>query len=520
MNEARNEHAKRQYETARTLHRAGNLVEAERLYVAIGREFPNHPGVLHGLGAIALRNGRIEQASRALLAARQAAPNDAAIAVDLGRAWLALARFEDAAAAFRAALAQRPDDRAALIGLGDACSIMGRLDEASEAFGRLLARDSGDAAAHFGLGTVAMQRGRTAEARAAFERASASVPDNATYLRALADAAPFVDGDPRLPALEALARKADTMSDDRQVELGFALFKAYDELGRYPEAFAALSRANAIRRRHAPYDEAAVAQSFEAIKETFTAPMLAARGGAGHTSSLPVFVVGMPRSGSTLVEQILASHPAVFGAGELTLIPDMIAKDVGGIAELTDAALETLGRMYCAALAAMAPSARRVVDKLPANFRHLGLIHLAMPGARIVHVRRDPMDTGFSCYSKLFLNGLNYTYDLGEIGRYYRLYDAMMAHWRAALPPGAMIEIDYETLVDDLEAQARRIVAFCGLEWDARCLAFHETDRPVRTLSRTQVRTPLFKTGIGRWRRYEAELAPLRDALRSRPSAR
>jgi hypothetical protein len=156
---------------------------------------------------------------------------------------------------------------------------------------------------------------------------------------------------------------------------------------------------------------------------------------------------------------------------------------------------------------------RHVIDKFPGNFQHLGLIRLALPNAKIIHVRRDPMDTCFSCYSKLFLNGLNHAYDLGELGRYYRLYDSLMAHWRRVLPEVAMLEVQYETLVNDFENQTRRIVDFCGLAWSERFLAFHKNDRAVRTHSQAQVRQPLFASSIGRWRNYEKHLTPLRDAL-------
>jgi hypothetical protein len=243
------------------------------------------------------------------------------------------------------------------------------------------------------------------------------------------------------------------------------------------------------------------------------------KGGLGDPSDVPVFVLGMPRSGTTLVERVLASHPDVFGAGELTDFGDAA---VGGyapkplpfdVASLTGDALRGMGGRYLAHVLPKAPLARRIIDKLPANFRFVGLIHLALPNARIIHVRRDPLDTCFSCYSQLFVNNLEYTYDLAELGRYYRAYEVLMAHWRAVLPAGVMLEVEYETLVGDFEVEARRLVEFCGLEWDARCLKFHEAAGAVQTASAVQVRRPVFRSSVGRWRHYKEYLGPLLEIL-------
>jgi tetratricopeptide (TPR) repeat protein len=458
--------ARRDYETAVALHRQGRLVEAEQLYEVLRCTYPAHPGVLHGLGLIALGTGR----------------------------------YGVAAERFSGVLSEDPAYGPALLGLGDALAVLGRTDEAHDAFARLLLADPKSAAGYFGLGGVLAQLGKFDAARAAYETAIALAPKNARYHRALAEIARFSDGDPRLVALESLAREA--LPDDQQVELHFALGKAYDDLQHDEAAFGHWRRGNTLKRRLVPYDEAAVANFFKSMRETFTPEVL--RAAKGDPSALPVFVVGMPRSGTSLVEQILASHPDIHGAGEMLTLPEVIDG-----ASLDDAA--EIGARYVEAIAKLAPGAKRIADKLPANFRLIGWIKLTLPNARIIHVRRDPRDTCFSCYSKLFLNGLNYTYDLGELGRYHKLHDALMMHWRAVVPD--MLEVQYETLVGDFEAQARRIVAYCGVGWDARCLNFHETERAVRTLSQHQVRAPLFASGIGRWKRYEPWLGPLLEAL-------
>jgi hypothetical protein len=225
----------------------------------------------------------------------------------------------------------------------------------------------------------------------------------------------------------------------------------------------------------------------------------------------------MPRSGTTLVEQILASHPDVFGAGEiddLTLLAEAMPYPEG-LPEASAEQLRALGASYVAGVRGRAGAALWITDKMPSNFYYVGLIRLALPNARIIHTRRDPVDTCLSCFSKLFVGVAQpFSYDLRELGRYWRQYDALMAHWRQVLPERAMLEIQYEELVADLETQARRLVAYCGLDWNDACLAFHETRRAVRTASAVQVRRPVYKSAVGRWRIYEEQLAPLIEELK------
>jgi len=231
----------------------------------------------------------------------------------------------------------------------------------------------------------------------------------------------------------------------------------------------------------------------------------------------------MPRSGTTLVEQILASHANVHGAGELTTLEDVFIGHLGTplapiararrLAALTPGDLAKIGAAYAGKVAALAPGSARITDKMPANFRLAGLIRLALPNARIVHCRRDPLDTCLSCYASNFSRGQPFAYDLRELGLYYRAYDDLMAHWREHLPPDRFLEVRYEDVVDDLEGQTRRLIAFCGLDWDDACLAFHQTRRPVRTASVNQVRQPIYRASVGRWKLYERHLGPLLDVL-------
>jgi len=251
--------------------------------------------------------------------------------------------------------------------------------------------------------------------------------------------------------------------------------------------------------------------------------LLRKKAGAGDPSTVPIFVVGMPRSGTTLIEQVLASHARAFGAGELVDLDHVVAalRSTNGaqtafpevVTEMTSEALRQAGSRYVERISSAVPNMERIVDKMPMNFRFIGLIYFALPNAKIIHVRRDPVDTCFSCYSLLFTGTQSYAYHLAELGRYYRAYEGLMEHWRQVLPHGLMLEVHYENVVNDLEGEARRIIDYCDLPWDDACLRFHETRRAVQTASAAQVRQPVHRLSIGRWRPYRRMLQPLLEAL-------
>ncbi len=435
---------------------------------------------------------------------------------NLGLAFAALDRHDEAVGCYRSALALQPHYDEARLNLGLSLLALNRAPEALAQFDAAAKTSSGPAVLGRGMALQAM--GRLADARGHFEQAVLLRPDDPPTHLALAGGKTFQPDDPQIAVMEALL--ARSVPPWHETCLHFALFKAYDDTKRYDAAFAELDKANRSWRPHLAYDEKAELQSLARIAGQFT-PQILQHPAAG-ASALPVFVVGMPRSGTSLVEQILASHPEVHGAGELG---DLGAIATGGYTPdkrsfaglLADKdACAAVGRRYLEAIRARAPQASRIVDKLPANFMLIGLIRLALPQARIIHIRRNAMDTCFSCYAHLFKGSLNYTYDLGELGRFYRAYETLMAHWRAVLPAGAMLEVDYETLVCDFDAEARRLVAYCGLAWDARCTAFHKTERPVHTASAFQVRKPLYATAIGHARHYEQYLGGLARALNPR----
>jgi tetratricopeptide (TPR) repeat protein len=467
-------------------------------------------------GKVLHRLGRDDEAIAAYERALALRPQDAEALNDLGNVLQSLERHAEAIERYRQALDLNPTFAAAHDNLANSLHALDRHDEAIAEYQAALAARPDNAAAHSNLGTALRELGRLDEARRAFERAVALAPSQAFFHLNLAELKRFADGDPQLAALASLAERAESLPPQEQIDLAFALAKAHADLGDAATAFVHLRQGNALKRREIDYDESATLSVLARIATIFTPELLRAKSGRGDPSDTPVFIIGMPRSGTSLVEQILASHRDVFGAGEITdftALTQDFAAFPEDVASIGSEAVGALGARYVAGLVARAPAARRITDKLPANFLLTGLIHLALPRARIIHVRRDPRDTCWSCFATLFTAGQPFAFDLGELGRYYRAYEQLMTHWRQVLPRGAMLEIDYEDIVADLPGEARRLVAYCGLDWDEACLAFHRTERAVRTASASQVRRPIYRSAIGRWRAYAGELGPLFDAL-------
>jgi tetratricopeptide (TPR) repeat protein len=447
---------------------------------------------------------------------------------NLANALQKLGRFEEAIALYERALAISPESADLYSNLGGALIGASRAEDSIVQIEKALRLDPSKVAANKNLGFAFKVLGRIEEAVQAYERALQLAPSDAETHRHLASLRRFTAGDSRLAALEKLAGDMATLDTENQISLHFALGKAFCDLCHHERSFHHWREGNALKRAHLAYDEQERVGRFERIRATFTSELMQRNSGEGYPSDLPVFVVGMPRSGTTLVEQILASHSKIHGAGEIETWRhaveqfrsrnDMAMEFPEMVPAMSPEDLRDLGADYVAltrsATRSAASTTERIINKLPGNFELVGLIHLALPNARIIHISRDPVDTCFSCFSLLFAHDHQpFTYDLGELGRYYRGYETLMQHWRSVLPPGAMLDIQYEDIVADLEGQARTIVDYCDLAWEESCLAFHESRRPVRTSSLLQVRKPLYRTSVGRWRAYESFLQPLIEAL-------
>ena len=432
-------------------------------------------------------------------------------------------RFIEAERIYRALLKLNPTEFGLLYRLGVLCLTDARPQEAVKWFDRAIARNRRSSDAHYGRAVALEELGDLAAARGAYERAVDLSPSNGLAHRGLADCTRYAAGHPHLARMEALARDLDALPHIDRVHLYAALTKAYDDLQDYRQAARHMLDGNRMQRQQILYDEAVTLGQIDRVSAVFTSQLMAEKKGFGAASATPVFVVGMPRSGSTLIEQILASHPKVHGAGEIHDFGNSVASlgcghfssdtFLGQVPSMSAAQFQQIGAQYLRSTRALAQGNDRVVNKLPGNFIALGLIHLALPGAIIVHSRRNAIDTCLSRFSKIFVPGQAYSYDLGELGRYHRAYERLMTHWRRVVPANALIEVDYEAVVTDLEGEARRLIAFCGLEWDDACLAFHKTRRSVTTPSKSQVRQPLYASAVGRWRPYQEMLQPLLQAL-------
>ena len=505
-----------------TLQKQGHLAAAGDKYAEALRLKPDYPDALNNLGNVLQEQGRLEEAADRYGESLRLRPEYPQTHYNLGSVLQKQGRLDEAAERYREALRLKPDYPAALNNLGNVLQEQGQAEAAAACYKRALALEPDAPDAYLNLGHALTVSGRLGEAADVFETAIARAPRRGLAYLMLTATGRVTPGSPHVRRMEELAADLDALPEADRMELHFALGAAYADLGDQERSFRHLLAGNRLKRGRVDYDEAGTLALFGRIRAVFGAEFLAAGPRSGISSRTPVFVVGMPRSGTTLVEQILASHPQVCGAGELLDLPHLV-KSLGqagagavypeAVAALPPEHLERLGAAYLAGLRGRAPEAARVVDKLPDNFLRLGLIRLALPGAGIIHVRRDPVDTCLSCFSILFAGRLHYTYDLAELGRFYRAYAGLMAHWRAVLPPGAMCEVRYEDVVADLEGQARRIVAHCGLDWDARCLAFHENKRPVRTASAAQVRRPLYASSVGRWGAFADLARPLLEAL-------
>ena len=469
-----------------------------------------------------MKRGRLSEALAAYDEVLELAPQNIPSLNNRGIVLDSLGRHAEALASYQAALSVDPDDAPTLNNQGEALQKLMRADDALASYDAAIARAPDFAEVHGNRGHLLIQMGRTEEAIEALERAIGLDPSNPRFYQHLAPLRRFSPGDPVLEKMQHLARTGAALPVDGQIELGFALAKALADIGDSARAFAQLSRANRLKRSTLPYDETATLDAMARMGDLFGQAFQARMAGAGRAGSDPILIVGMPRSGSTLIEQMLASLPGVYAAGENTHLDDAVAETVAahragapaeGAARLPTGAMQDLASAYLRRLAAGAPVGARLVDKTLSNFRWLGLLHAAMPDARVVHVRRDPVDTCTSCYRLLFGVGQAFAYDLEELGRYYRALDRLMQRWRALLPANVLLELQYEDLIADPQAQARRLLDHCGLDWDPRCLEFHRTERLVRTSSASQVRRPLYTSAVGAARVYQDHLGPLLAAL-------
>jgi len=507
---------------AARLHRSGKTEEAEKLYRRVLKDNPKNVTALRLLGVIAMQSGHPENAEELLSKAVRLAPDFTGAIIDLGRLHQDQNRLAEAIECFEKAVETDPRSSHAHFLLAAALAPAARTAAAAAAYRRAIELKPEHAGAWLGLGHTLKTLGRQPEAIEAYRECIRLKPANGESWWSLANLKTYPLGDEDIQAMESALETPD-LNEQSEVNFLFALAKAWEDREDYDRAWHYYDKGNRRQRMRENYDPVQTEVNNDAIIEVFTEEFLAVNEGIGCDDPAPIFIVGLPRSGSTLIEQILASHSQVEGTAELPYL-GRVATSLNrnradgvnyplAVRELKGPNFEALGRRYLEhASLHRVEGLPRFIDKMPNNFPNVGFAHLILPRAKIIDARRHPMDSCLSCYRQLFARGQTFTYDLTEIGEYFLQYQRMMDHWHAVLP-GRVLTVQYEELVSDFDNQVRRMLDYCELPWEEACLNFHETDRPVRTASSEQVRQPIYQGAVGFWHRYEQHLDELAEVL-------
>jgi tetratricopeptide (TPR) repeat protein len=512
--------------TATALFSDGELAPAEAMTRAYLLKHGNHIEGMRLLARIGLAHDVLDDADILLEAVLELAPDYRAARFDYAIALLRRHKHSQAVAELETLLQLDPANRVYRTSYATANVGLGEHERALALYRELLVDAPPGAHAgelHLSVAHSLKALGRQQEAIDAYRAAAAARPRYGDAYWSLANLKTY-----RFPADEISRMRADEAADGTTLvdrfHLCFALGKAFEDRGDYAESFRYYERGNALKKSQTRYRPEPVERNTRLQKSICTREFFAARQTVGSQDPSPIFVVGLPRSGSTLLEQILASHSKVEGTMELADIPRMVLELQGREAEddnpryprvleeLTPDDFLRLGEKYIADTRVYRTDKPLFIDKMPNNFRHIGLIHLILPNAKIIDARRNALACCFSNFKQLFASGQDFTYGLEDIGRYYRTYVELMAHWDSVLP-GKILRVEHEAVVEDLEANVRRILEFCGLDFEPQCVEFYKTERSIRTASSEQVRQPIFKEGIDQWRNFEPWLGPLKEAL-------
>jgi tetratricopeptide (TPR) repeat protein len=513
--------ARVQIEAATAALAADDRKKSEEIFREILQTDPSHVAALVGLAAVSLAADRPHDAERLLRHALKQSEHVPLAWRGLGPALLALGRVQDAEEAARRVLKVEPENPQSWITVASVATRLLRQEQALEAYEKAAELKPDEVRIRLSIGHVQKTLGRRSDSEASYKAVLALNPTIGEAYWSLADLKNYAFSDAEVAAMQQLLTN-DKRERANEAQLHFALGKAFEQRRRYPEAFAHYAQGNALRRLDAPFDIEGFERRTARIQAFFDKAFFAQRIGAGDPDPAPIFIVGLPRSGSTLVEQILASHSRVEGTMELPNIitlthqfDDMVESRDGypeTVGTAPPALLSALGGRYIEETAPLRSGREHFTDKLPNNFSHVGLIHAILPHATIIDARRHPLDSCFSTFKQHFAQGQTFSYDLQDLGRYYRCYLSLMDQWDAVLP-GKVLHVHYEQLVAEPEVQIRRLLEHCALDFEPACLNFHETRRSVRTASAEQVRQPLYTSGVGHWRHFEKELEPLREAL-------
>lgn len=473
---------------AMEFHNHGDLANAQLNYQHVLQIDKNNPVAMHLLGAVAMQVGRPDIAEPLIRKAITLAP-------DLDEAHNNLATL--------------------LEGLG-------RFEESIKHYQRALEIKPGVAMVHFNLASILRRIGRRTDAILHYKKTIEITPSYAAAYRQLISVKKYSEYDKNMQVMEVLIGKTDT-SDNDKIHFAFGLGKAYEDLQEYEKSFEFIQQGNLLKHQSVNFDICNWDKQVADLKMVMNKHFFEKHDKVGSDDNTPIFILGMPRSGTSLVEQILASHPDVFGAGEVHTLNQVIGSYFNmnellqTIDETESGVFAKLGELYVSAMRnnAMQQSVsgtRFITDKMPGNFKMIGLIKLLLPNAKIIHCRRNPMDNCFSLFKNYFSKGHVYAYDQVELGGYYNRYLKLMRHWHEVLP-GFIFDINYEAVVADQEGQTRKLLEYCDLKWDPACLKFYQTKRAVKTISATQVRRPIYKDSVHLWKKYQKQLASLAKSL-------
>jgi tetratricopeptide (TPR) repeat protein len=491
----------------------GAYAEALAAYEALVELEPRDAPARNGLGAALAELGRYAEAEDQFRRAIGLRPDFAEAQFNLAGVLQSTGRHNEAENPLRRALKLKPSYIEARIRLGMSLAVLGRLSDARECYDMALRAAPRSTQALTGLGQVEALEGHFAAAESAYRRALELDPTASYAWAALTGLRRMTAADEAwLKRAEELVGGALAPIDEST--LRFAMGKFCDDVGDYPRAFRNFQRANELHKARAPaFSAAAYARFVDDAVKVYTRDALGGARAGASDSARPVLVTGMPRSGTSLVEQIIASHPQARGAGELEFWSATVHKHESALrrALLELAPRQKLAGEYLRVLRSHSSDAQRVIDKAPVNADYLGLVHSVFPNARLIYLRRDPIDTCLSCYFQQFPPAMSFTMDLADLAAYYREHHRLVAHWRAVLPAEAFLDVPYAELVAGQEKWTRRILEFLGLPWDERCLSFYQTVRPVSTASAWQVRQKIYSSSVERWRHYEKFIGPLRS---------
>ncbi|MCP4022881.1 MAG: tetratricopeptide repeat protein [Desulfobacteraceae bacterium] len=515
------EYAEVHYNLGNTLDRIGKTNKAIACYEKALAITPDFSQAHNNLGVLLKDKGQFDEAVDHYRKAVEIRPDFIEAYNNLGIALSKLNKLDEAIACYEKALKINPGYSDAYYNLGIALEKNNRLHDAIDNFQKAVAVKPDFAQAHHDLGNILKATNQVDEAIESYRNALSIKPDFAEAYRNLSGSIKHVEHNDDISAMEALYFQ-DGISNEDKMHLGFGLGKAFEDLKAYDESFKFILEANHLKRQSFIYSLSEDQAVFNERKKIFAANFISHYKGAGCFDETPVFIVGMPRSGTTLIEQILASHPLVFGGGEIKALLKLVRQftwiksDRDSKFFIPENGVESFkqaGQAYISEIRELSKNKKHIIDKMPHNFMNIGLIKSMLPNAKLIHCLRDPMDTCFSIFKNFFHDkGHKYAYSMEELGQYYNLYSDLMEHWRSSLP-GSFYEIRYEDLVSDQENQTHKLLEYCGLPWDDSCLTFFKTRRAVRTASSLQVRQPIYKDSVRLWKQYKTQLEPLWKTL-------